>query len=232
MTAATFLIGGGRDPRGVAASHRPFAEAVAGGAVACLVADEGDGIDAERWVGGLRSAGAEEVRVVALSAGRPARAADVAGAAGVYVAGGLTPLYRRLLVDDAEPGWLPPDVPYAGFSAGAAVAAASAIAGGWRIGELAVCADEASEDLDQVEPLPGLGRVPFAVDVHATSWGTLTRLVHAVAAGLVAEGWAVDEHTCLAVAGGEAQVHGEGCAYHVTRGDDGVQVAVRRAVPG
>lgn len=232
MTAATFLIGGGRDPGGVAASHRPFAAAAAGGAIACLVADEGDGIDADRWAGGLSSAGAADVQVVALSAGRPVRAADVAGAAGIYVAGGLTPLYRRLLVDDAEPGWLPPGVPYAGFSAGAAVAAADAIVGGWRIGDLAVCADEASEDLEQVEPLPGLGRVPFAVDVHATTWGTLTRLVHAVAADLVGEGWAVDEHTCLAVHGGAIGVHGEGCAYRVTQVGGDVRVGVVRAVPG
>ena len=221
----TFLIGGGRDPEGVAASHRPLAEAAGDGAIACLVADEGDGVDEARWAGGLRDAGAAEVQVVALSDGRPVRAADVAGAAAVYVAGGLTPLYRRLLVDDAEPGWLRPELPYGGFSAGAAVAATAAIVGGWRIGDLAVCADEASEDLDQVEPLPGLGRVPFAVDVHATAWGTLTRLVHAVAAGLVPEGWAVDEHTCLTVEdGGEITVQGHGCAYHVT--GTGRQVAV------
>ncbi len=212
----TFLIGGGRDPQGVTASHRPLVEAAGDGPIACLVADEGDGIDAARWTGGLRGAGASDVQVVALSASRPVRAADVAGAAAVYVAGGLTPLYLRLLVNDAEPGWLPDDMPYAGFSAGAAVAATSAIVGGWRIGELAVCADEASEDLDQVEPRPGLARVPFTVDVHATAWGTLTRLVHAVAAGLVPEGWAIDEHTCLAVEDGRATVHGSGCAYRVT----------------
>jgi cyanophycinase len=225
----TFLIGGGRDPRGVTASHRPLIEAVADGPVACLVADEGDGIDAARWAGGLRAAGAADVQVVALSAGRPVRAADVAGAAAVYVAGGLTPLYARLLVDDAEPGWLPSDVPYGGFSAGAAVAATAAIVGGWRIGDLAVCADEASEDLDQVEPRPGLARVPFAVDVHATSWGTLTRLVHAVSAGLVPEGWAIDEHTCLSVDdGGQTSVQGHGCAYHVTGAGGRVGVEVVR----
>ena len=223
----TVLIGGGRSPEGVTASHRPLVEAAGDGPIACLVADEGDGIDAARWSGGLRDAGAADVQVVALSAERPVRAADVAGAAAVYVAGGLTPLYRRLLVDDAEPGWLVPEVPYGGFSAGAAVAATAAIVGGWRIGDLAVCADEASEDLDQVEPRPGLARVPFTVDVHATAWGTLTRLVHAVSAGLVREGWAIDEHTCLTVGDdGEITVTGHGCAYHVTGagGRVGVQV--------
>ena len=224
----TFLIGGGRDRAGVIASHRPFTEAAGGGAIACVVADEGDGVDAARWAGGLRGAGAADVQVVALSASRPARAADVAGAGAVYVAGGLTPLYLRLLVDDAEPGWLPPGVPYAGFSAGAAVAAARAIVGGWRIGDLPVCAGEASENLDQVEPRPGLARVPFTVDVHATAWGTLTRLTHAVAAGLVPEGWAVDEHTCLEVEDGEISVQGHGCAYHVTGAGDDVRTRVVR----
>ena len=225
----TFLIGGGRDPDGVAAGHRPFVRAAGGGPIACLVADAGEGVDAERWAGGLRSAGATDVQVVALSAGRPVRAADVAGAAAVYVAGGLTPLYRRMLVDDAEPGWLPADMPYGGFSAGAAVAAQAAIVGGWRIGDLEVCAEEASEELDQVEPCPGLARVPFAVDVHATTWGTLTRLVHAVTAGLVPEGWAIDEHTCLSVEDGEQTVAGHGCAYRVTAAVGDARVEVVRA---
>lgn len=224
---AVFLIGGGRDPGGVAASHRPFVEAVGGGTIVCLAADEGEGVDAARWEGELRSAGAGEVEVVALARGRPVRAADLAGAAGVYVAGGSTPLYRDLLVD-AGTAWLPADIPYAGFSAGAAVAATSAIVGGWRIGDLAVCPPDAAEDLGQVEPQPGLGLTSFAVDVHATAWGTLSRLVHAVSGGLVKEGWAVDEHTCLALAGGEPVVSGTGCAYRVLPHEAGVSVVVAR----
>ena len=193
----------------------------------CLAADEGDGVDEERWAGGLRSAGAGDVSVVALAEGRPVRADDVAGAAGVYVCGGLTPLYAELLAGGGA-GWLPDDIPYAGFSAGAAIAARSAIVGGWRLGELAVSSDDASEDLDQVEPVPGLGLVPFAVDVHASQWGTLTRLVHAVAAGVVDEGWAIDESTCVLPGdGGAVAVHGLGSAYHVTRGGDDGAVAVR-----
>jgi cyanophycinase len=84
---------------------------------------------------------------------------------------------------------------------------------------LAVCTEEAGEDLDLVEPRRGLGLVPFAVDVHATQWGTLTRLVHAVALGLVAEGVAIDEGTCVEVpagaGAGELRVHGFGSAYRV-----------------
>lgn len=222
-----FLIGGGRDPHGVAVSHRPFVAAAGGGPIACLAVDDGEGVDAARWSASLRSAGAGEVEVVTLSAGRPPHAGDVAGAAGVYVAGGLTPLYRDLLVEHGVE-WLPEGVPYAGFSAGAAIAASRAIVGGWRIGELPACAEEASEELDQVEPLTGLGLVPFAVDVHATAWGTVTRLVHAVAAGLVDEGWAIDEHTCLAVGADGTTVTGLGCAYRVTSSGGRVAVDVVR----
>ena len=57
---------------------------------------------------------------------------------------------------------------------------------------------------------PGLGLVPFAVDVHATQWGTLTRLVHAVDAGLVAEGWAVDNGTVLVAGDGLRGSRGSG----------------------
>jgi cyanophycinase len=184
-----------------------------GGGLIVVVAEE----DPERWQEALRSAGAVAVSVVELSA-----SPDVGKADGIYVAGGLTPRYRSLLV---EGDWLPPDVPYAGFSAGAAIAASQAIVGGWRIGQLVVCDEDAGEDLDQVSTLPGLGLVPFAVDVHATQWGTLTRAVHAVAAGLVAEAVAVDEHTCVSVADGEVvSVDGVGSAYRVTAGGEGVLV--------
>ena len=69
----------------------------------------------------------------------------------------------------------------------------------------------------------GLGLVPFGVDVHAAQWGTLGRLIHAVEAGLVAEGWALDEGALLA--GGE--VHGPGAAWHV-RPDGPVRRVVAR----
>ena len=57
--------------------------------------------------------------------------------------------------------------------------------------------------------------MPFAVDVHASQYGTPTRLLHAVRTGSVAEGWAVDEDTMLEVAGGRVIVHGLGSAYRV-----------------
>lgn len=215
------LIGGGREPDGILATHRPFVDACGSGPIVCLAVDDGEGVDEERWRHALISAGAsaDAVSVVTLRAGRPPRADDTAGAAGVFVAGGLTPLYAELLA-----GWRPPkDVPFAGFSAGAAVAAARAIVGGWRSADgAAVCPEDAGEDLEPITVVDGLGLVPFAVDVHAAQWGTLGRLVHAVEIGLVDEGWALDEGALLV----DGRVMGPGAAWHVAA--DG---RVRR-VPG
>ncbi|WCB94762.1 hypothetical protein DSM104299_03501 [Baekduia alba] len=202
-----FLIGGGREPEQVLPTHRPFVAACGGGPIALVMVDEGGGVDVERWTAALD--GAAEVRPVVLAADRPIAGDDVAGVAGVYVVAGLTPLYAELLA-----GWaLPAGVVYAGFSAGAAVAADRAIVGGWQDAQGgAVCPDEAGEDLDPVTVVPGLGLVDFAVDVHAAQWGTLGRLVHAVEAGLVVEGWALDEGALLV----DGRVIGPGAAWHVT----------------
>lgn len=225
--SAVFLIGGGRDEAAVAASHRPFAAAATaqGGPPVAFALDEGEDTDPGRWTAALAAAGAPAARVVIVSATRPPAPADLDGAGGAFVAGGLTPGYQEAFAaaGGAWPAALrAAALPYAGFSAGAAIAAREAIVGGWRVagdgGRLVeVCAEEASEDLDLVQPRPGLGLVPFAVDVHATQWGTLTRLVHAVASGLVEEGVAIDEGTCVEVTadGGDLRVHGLGSAYRV-----------------
>ena len=227
-----FLIGGGRDEAGVLASHRPFAAATSarGAPPVAFVLDEGEGTDPGRWTAALAAAGAPGARTVVVSPERPPASADLDGAGGVFVAGGWTPGYQEAFAAAGE-SWAgalrAAGLPYAGFSAGAAIAATDAIVGGWRVARdgtepLAVCAEEAGEDLDLVQPRSGLGLVPFAVDVHATQWGTLTRLVHAVASGLVAEGVAIDEGTCVEVpaggSAGELRVHGLGSAYRVQRG--------------
>jgi cyanophycinase len=233
--APVFLIGGGRDDEAVRASHAGFVRAAGGGPIVAIVLDEGEDTDGRRWTGALALAGAAAAHAVVVSSERPPARAQVAGAAAIYVAGGPTPGYAEALVA-AGTGWLPPDVPFAGYSAGAAIAAAHAIVGGYRREDgRAVCAEEAGEDLEPLAVRPGLGLVPFAVDVHATQWGTLTRLVHAVDAGRVAEGWAIDEGTALVVErdGAEPRVEGLGSAYRVTRGDGGdgrLAVAVRKAV--
>ena len=45
-------------------------------------------------------------------------------------------------------------VPYLGFSAGAAIAAEAALVGGWRIGDVPVSPEEASEELDEITVAP------------------------------------------------------------------------------
>jgi cyanophycinase len=212
--AAVFLIGGGRDDAQVRASHSPFVAACGGGPIVAFALE-----DPERWEGALRLAGASEVRCVL----EPPSTDDLDGAAGVFVGGGWTPGYQEAL----DRWRAPTDLPFAGFSAGAAVAATRAIVGGWRLGARAVCAEEAGEDLHQLTVRDGLGLVPFAVDVHATQWGTLTRLVHAVGAGLVDEGWAIDEGTVLVVDDRAVRVEGLGGAYRVAPRHGGVMVSVQ-----
>jgi len=187
----TFLIGGGRAEgpdgrRASIAAHEPFARAAGHGTVVVYVLDDADA-DPDRWSGVLAAAGMARTSVVPVSGNRPPRPADLQGASGVYVAGGLTPAYRDALVDQGTE-WLAAaraaGLPYAGFSAGAAVAATGALVGGWRTEfrgrGIAICDEDFGEDLDELTVRPGLGLVPFLVDVHAAQWGTLNRLVHAV----------------------------------------------------
>jgi cyanophycinase len=225
---SVYLIGGGRAQEAVLASHVPFVEAVGGKAIVAFVLDEGEDTDVDRWTGSLRAAGAEAVRAVVVSKDRPPTREDVGDAGGVFVAGGWTPGYQEALAGAS--GWLAGDVVYGGFSAGAAIAGEWAIVGGWRLGEREVCAEEAGEDLEQLTVRPGLGLVPFAIDVHATQWGTLTRLAHAVRAGLAPDGWAVDEGTVLVYDGDRVTgVHGLGSAYRVSGANGDLRLEIGTA---
>jgi cyanophycinase len=151
---------------------------------------------------------------------------------GVFVAGGLTPAYYEGLCVD--PSWLEflraNQIPYAGFSAGAAIAAENAIIGGWKrevdSRSVDVANENAAEDLELLDVRPGLGLVPFAVEVHATQWGNLTRLIHAVDAGLAESGWAIDENTMLEIIDGRAAVYGAGNAYLVRKADGKIRVEI------
>jgi cyanophycinase len=223
-----FLIGGGRGDDAVRASHAPFVEAVADKPIVTFVLDDGEDTDVDRWTSALTLASATDVRPVVVSKQRPPTPDDLDGAGGVFVAGGWTPGYHEALVA-AGTDWLPPDVVFAGFSAGAAIAGRWAIVGGWRLGDLAVCADEAGEDLEQLTVHRGLGLVPFAVDVHATQWGTLTRLTHTVRVGLAPEGWAIDEGTVVVHDGERVRVEGLGVAYRVSGGEGDLRLEVLRA---
>jgi cyanophycinase len=146
---------------------------------------------------------------------------------GLFVGGGLTPAYLdavaplvdeiRMLVADS--------LPYLGFSAGAAIAADTAVIGGWKIGDIPVCAESAGEDIEDVTVAQGLGLVDLAIDVHAAQWGTLSRLVAATEAGLIDGGIAIDEFTALIVGDDSLRVVGAGSVWQVNQHDDGVLVS-------
>ncbi|MFF7235866.1 hypothetical protein [Streptomyces collinus] len=224
MGGRTFLIGGGWDAAQV---YEPFLrEAAARGAgvprIGCVIVDEGDGEQQfERYAQALGKAGAACVPVPLLVplGGRFEPEGALDGLGGLLVCGGLTPAYQEAFAGCLErlPRLLAErGMPYAGFSAGAALAARRAVVGGWLLDGVPVCHEDTAEDLEEVTVRDGLGLVPCAVDVHAAQWGTLARLVAAVGRGTVPYGVAVDENTVVEVADGTARVAGLGRA-HVVR---------------
>lgn len=233
--AEIFLLGGGWTAAAAAATYGRFvAAAGTSPTIACVLLDEpGHEQYFQRFADVLAAVGADSVHPVVVGSARRLELSDLSGAGGVFVAGGLTPAYLTALADvrlTLGPWLAEQGVPYAGFSAGAAVAASTAVVGGWKMpgprGAVTVCPEEVAEDLVDVAVTAGLGLVPFAVDVHASAWGTLSRLLSVVAAGHAAEGWAIDEDTMLAIEDGSVSVHGAGRAYHVRAAEAGVAVQI------
>jgi cyanophycinase len=232
------LVGGGWHPDYFGALYRTFvaeAEARAAGAGrvvprigVLLVLSEEDSADEVRgrYSGALKSVASCETVVHTVAEGETFGSAVLNGIDALLVGGGLTPAYLqavaglideiRLLVADG--------LPYLGFSAGAAIAADSAILGGWRIGEVPVCPEEAGEDLDEVTLAEGLALVDLAVDAHAVQWGTLARVIAATEAGLLDGGVAIDESTVLIVGDGALRVEGRGNVWQVSEDSAGVLV--------
>lgn len=228
-----FLIGGGWQAESFRFTYAPFLEAAAHSGrrrIAIVVADEPDVDSHERFLrtrGAFESLGLAPDEAVALlvSGDVPLTQAALVQAAptGIFVCGGLTPAYYDALCGDQS--WCAyvhsQQLPYAGFSAGAMLAASQAIVGGWQrvINDrvIAIGDEQTSEDLDLLDIRPGLNLVPFAVDVHASQAGTLTRLLHSVDQGAADSGWAIDEDTMLSIIDGELRIHGLGNAYRAQR---------------
>jgi len=221
---STFLIGGGWATPVV---HEPFLRAAGGAAgsaprIACVIVDEGEG-DGDRQFARYdavlrRAADCTPVPVLVPIGGR-FDVEVVPDVDGMLVCGGLTPAYQDAFAGclDRLPRLLAERrVPYAGFSAGAALAARSAVVGGWLLDGVPVCPEDTAEDLDEIAVREGLGLVPFAVDAHAAQWGTLPRLIAAVTRHRLPHGVAIDENTLVEVAAdGRAHVSGLGRAHSV-----------------
>jgi cyanophycinase len=255
------LVGGGRDLDLTAivyggflaeAGRRAAASGRAAPRIAVLVVAERDELDAgvDWFREALASGGPAEVVAataehegdLTLADGSTPDVGWWSGLDGLLVAGGLTPAYHRVLLPHAAAirAAVIAGLPYAGFSAGAMIAPERALVGGWRLGSTAVTHEDNAEDLDQVTVVEGLGLIASTVEVHTSQWGTLSRLVAAVAAGRATSGIAVDENTVVILdptsdgpaRAGEASgsVVGAGQAWFLTADGDAVRVDRREAV--
>jgi cyanophycinase len=222
--SSTFLVGGGWATSVV---YEPFLRTAGGSVgavprVGCVIVDEGDGHGVEqfaRYDAVLRSAADCTPVPVLVPIGGRFDVEVVSEVDGLLVCGGLTPAYQDAFAGclDQLPQLLAERrVPYAGFSAGAALAAPSAVVGGWLLDGVPVCPEDTAEDLDEIAVREGLGLVSFAVDAHAAQWGTLPRLIAAVVRHRLPHGVAIDENTLVEVAAdGRAHVSGLGRAHSV-----------------
>ncbi len=240
-----YLIGGGWNPEGFSATYGRFIQAAtvnqhrniilvleAGGSEAL-----GDALAAYYDVFKAMGVSANEIVPFFISENvvLDERFVKETQPTGIFVCGGLTPLYQSCLCTDAT--WLgyvlTHNIPYGGFSAGAAIAARNAIVGGWKIAcngrQIPILDPDLAEELDYLTVRDGLGLVEFSIDVHGSQWGTLTRLIHAVDQGMIANGWVIDEDTMLEIKDGAINVFGLGQAYYITgQGGGKVQVTVYR----
>lgn len=238
--ANIFLIGGGWTADAYPRSYGPFVQAVAAGRrthIACVLLDTPDRDDRLGMVQfAFNAAGTTDVYPIFVSPERPLQRDDVEDATGIFVAGGHTPTYYDAIVPSAS-GWMrelvESGIPYAGNSAGAMIAPEQAIVGGWKLmlgdQQVEICSEDVSEEVDELDVRPGLGLVPFSIDPHAAQFGTPTRLLHAINAGRIDIGWAIDEDTVLILRDGNVSVAGHGVAWHMRRAGDGLMVEI---VPG
>lgn len=240
-----FLIGGGWNAETFPQTYGRFLRAATENnkrRIAIIVAEEVGADSHEQFLRffrafesvGLNSADAFEIIA---SAEKPLTIENLSEIqpTGIFVCGGLTPVYYDALCRDKS--WLEylfeNKIPYCGFSAGASVAGEKAIIGGWRReinNRIVEIADEnAGEDLDLLEVRNGLNLAPFAVEVHATQWGTLSRFIHAIDANPGSRGWAIDENTMLEIIKGEVKIRGAGNAYRVSRMHGKITVDILQA---
>jgi cyanophycinase len=233
------LIGGGATTSADAALHTPFVteavqRAAAAGRARPRIAVISLHPDAEVKAAALAELLAEaggreafDAHLTAGTVGEPITIAAITDVDGIAVGGGvvedvragLEPIFdemRRLVADG---------VPYLGVSAGAMIAAEGSLGGGSRIGGIVVCPEDPDEPGDELDVAAGIGLVDVAIDVHVAQRGTLSRLVAAVEADLIAGALGIDERTALIVGDGALRVEGTGSVWRVLPVDGGVLVS-------
>lgn len=231
------LVGGGWPAAGDTAVFGRFvAEATARAAaagraeprIAVVAVRDGDAAaHAAKLVDAAAVAGGFDPVVTAVGHGGEVPQSAFAGVDGVLVGGGDAPAYREAL----EPRFgelrrlVAAGVPYLGYSAGAMIAAERALIGGRSIGGVVVAPETGDQGLDEITIAPGIGLVDVAIDVHVAQWGTLSRLVAAVEAGIADGGLGIDEATTLIVGEGGLEVAGRGSVWRVLPAEHGVVVS-------
>jgi cyanophycinase len=237
VSPRVFLLGGGTDPSAATTNYGLFLSAVEAPQprVACVMMAEADGTSPfERYDTLLRAAGDCRPWPVVIAPGATFDPDVLDSADAMLVCGGLTPEYADAVVPAAAAirHWLADDRhAYAGFSAGASIAADRAIVGGWQHNGVAICPEDCGEDLDELAVVAGLGLVHVTIDSHCAQWGTLSRVIAAVAAGEARTGIGIDEDTMVAVAADGATVVGPGHVWIVTSDTSGT-TQVRSASAG
>ncbi len=200
--------------------------------IAVITVDQGEEhIYADELISALEEAG--DCDTVSLSYGNDddADLADLVDIDAVFVGGGPTVEYLRVLAPIVGEirRRVAEGMPYFGVSAGALAAAERAFVRGHAIGGVAVAPDMIGEGADEIELDSGIGLIDVTVDVHAAQWGALGRLIAATEAGMASGGVAIDENTALVVAEGGLHVIGTGTVWQVIPADHGVSVSTMAA---
>lgn len=228
------LVGGGPDTTRSGHCIAPFIEACTNrkaSRVGLFLA--GDSASAEHYASDyLRQLDGVDgvIEIVPLDEG----AGDITRFDALVIGGGPTPLYYDALVSvmTTVRDMVMTGTPYLGCSAGAVIASERAIIGGYRSAGIEVCSAEWSEGLDEVTVRPGIGIVPWSVEVHAAQAGTLGRVLGAAAADTVTSAVALDEDTAVHVdAGGNPHVLGSGRAWWISHDDGSARVSAQCGLP-
>ncbi len=236
MGDALFLMGGGElNPQGGVNIAEPFFKAAGvyeGKKILMIVITEDAddrAVQTARYADMLYKAGCTEGAVRSMSLCRGDKADfteyDIKDIGGVFTAGGLTPLYGEILCADGElKRFLETyKLPYAGYSAGAAIASETAVTGGYQIVHKGltrpVLHEDSSEGLDPISNREGLGLFPLTLDVHASYWGNITRALF-TARQLKTPVLAVDESTMVMTDCEKAMARGNGFVYGIYPGKD------------